>query len=247
MKQSWLFLALLVVLTRSFVVDNASDSCSEEEEEETDNTKVKCPKHYIGFYRTPNDANNQTKLWCLRAVMSNEPVSQARAQEACEAEGSVLSTFANFDEQKYIVKRATKHFNHRNITNGSLWLDGARIDECQTFDITKQTSAPCNDKKQVFRLIDPRTDPKYVWTQWYRTSPTWAYYPFRTEDYVTYPTADSVIADCIQMWISPRNSDRNGQLHSLNCDMAVAPAKINEPLYTNYGFVCGRPPVLSFY
>ncbi|CAL2031200.1 unnamed protein product [Caenorhabditis brenneri] len=242
----WIALAALafcVVNVRAFMIEN-DESCESEEKEKE---KMKCPKHYKGYYRSPTANNNQTKMWCLRVVMVNVSVSENAAQQACNAEGSVLSTFASYDEQKYIVRHASKYFRRNNITQGSIWLDGVRIEECRTLNVTKQTAAPCNDKAKVFDITDPRTDPKYAWTQWYRTAPSWAYWPMRTEEFSTYPTPDSITADCVQMWIYPSNSDRNGQLHAIHCDMAVPPYDFEKALFTNYGYVCGRPPVLSFY
>ncbi|EGT38196.1 CBN-CLEC-135 protein [Caenorhabditis brenneri] len=212
----WIALAALafcVVNVRAFMIEN-DESCESEEKEKE---KMKCPKHYKGYYRSPTANNNQTKMWCLRVVMVNVSVSENAAQQACNAEGSVLSTFASYDEQKYIVRHASKYFRRNNITQGSIWLDGVRIEECRTLNVTKQTAAPCNDKAKVFDITDPRTDPKYAWTQWYRTAPSWAYWPMRTEEFSTY------------------------------CDMAVPPYDFEKALFTNYGYVCGRPPVLSFY
>lgn len=186
-------------------------------------------------------------MWCLRVVMVNVSVSEQAAQQACNAEGAVLSTFASYDEQKHIVRYASKYFRYNNITQGAIWLDGVRIEQCRTLNVSQQFAAPCNDKTKVFDITDPRTDPRYAWSQWYRTAPSWAYWPMRTEEYSTYPTPDSITADCVQMWIYPGNDDRNGQLHAIHCDMAVPPYDFEKALSTNYGYVCGRPPVLSFY
>lgn len=94
----------MVSLKNTFFLDfltyQIAESCESEEQEKQ---KVKCPKHYKGYFRAPTATNNMTKMWCLRVVTVNVSVSEAAAQEACNREGSVLSTFACYDEQKHIV------------------------------------------------------------------------------------------------------------------------------------------------
>ncbi|EGT31775.1 hypothetical protein CAEBREN_25167 [Caenorhabditis brenneri] len=201
---------------------------STQKEEETP-SEPQCPFGFVRFTRTPSADNLNTAVWCMKGVYQETPILIRDADALCRPNGGELTTLGSEEEREYFINELNATLQSFGIPYGSIAVDGRRIPVCATIDPAVLGSEACSPTK-AFVLNQKNTSPTFAWDNWAPGEPSST-------------SKDNEFEDCIQFVFDPDRESRSSRFNDFFCNMEVAPHDPENPLYWNFGALCGTLPV----
>uniref|UniRef100_A0A1I7TSS6 C-type lectin domain-containing protein n=1 Tax=Caenorhabditis tropicalis TaxID=1561998 RepID=A0A1I7TSS6_9PELO len=190
--------------------------------------ELSCPAGFKKYTRVPAADNLFTSAWCMMAVFQQAPIKIEEAGALCATKGASLTILGSAVEQTEFAAELKTYLQSIGHDTGAIAVDGRRIANCSSRDRGTLDSEACNGQN-AFKLQQGNTAPGFPWSIWAQTEPSanaWTY----------------DIEECIQFAVDPYNLNRTALLNDFYCNMNVAPNDPENPVYWNFGALCGVAP-----
>nr|Q21985.2 RecName: Full=C-type lectin domain-containing protein 159 [Caenorhabditis elegans] len=185
---------------------------------------MRCPDGYMSFKRTPTPKNSMTGM----AILSDTLISPNQAKKVCEKDGSILTSFENFDERTKLSTVLRDFLTAKKLDRGSMIVDGHRLKNCETTDKTVLATVECRNSSSGFTTDEKHTDNTFMWKSWSATEPGQTIF-------------EKSIESCLQLSISQFPA-RSELINDVFCNYVKHPENEGASDLWNYGAVCGRFP-----
>lgn len=179
----------------------------------------------------------------FQAILSDTLISPNQAKKVCEKDGSILTSFENFDERTKLSTVLRDFLTAKKLDRGSMIVDGHRLKNCETTDKTVLATVECRNSSSGFTTDEKHTDNTFMWKSWSATEPGQTIF----EKLVTVASCfflnmiSRSIESCLQLSISQFPA-RSELINDVFCNYVKHPENEGASDLWNYGAVCGRFP-----